>query len=223
MIVYLKSIDGTKKRFDSLKDLFVYLENKPPYYGRYNRCYSVHTLIGDSFTSSAKPIGSGFEDTRNQVCSFSIRKSLGYDCGKSYVRSDVWLATGNKYIVLDDKGRVISKELVLARYQQRWDALVRTKGLARRIGTGISTTVPTTGYKFDKNSRKRLRKLYRATSFNGNEARAFDSRDEYDMTFPPRAKRRDIVKCLWMRDYDYYNERFVSKSWKQSKKRRQWM
>lgn len=230
MIVYLKSIDGTKTRFDSMKALFLYLEaefSKEYYYYSHYSCnydYKMYRAIGNEFKSEARAIRSGFQDVRNPVCCLSekYRWKAQPSIFSSYIRHDLWLACDCKYIVLDDKGRVISRELVLERYRQRLEALFVRKH-ARRYGMGISSSVPRSGYKFSKNQRKRIRKRYKATSFNGDEARAFDSRDEFDLTVKGRDKRRSVVKSLWLRDYDYYNHTECGRSWKQCKKRKQWM
>ncbi|WP_210499577.1 hypothetical protein [Vibrio crassostreae] len=230
---YLQTVCGKKKRFNSLKALFIYLERELSQRNIHKQSYlySMFWMLGDEFNSKAHTVGQGYEDTRNpsvglfrENCSFrgwNLTTSRYHQNNLVDGEKCVWLATKIKYIVKDECGQVVSIEVLKERYTQRYNACHRVK--CRYNGHTPYPNGVRRGYKSDKKHSIRLSQYYKERAFSRSEVAAMTSVDEHDVTAPLRNSR--IKKLKWLAEYnDYGNYRDVIRSWKsQSKKRKQWM
>lgn len=208
---FLKNIEGKRIAFTELKCLFEFLEKEVV--GKSKRFHinslkrELIRLLGDDFSSSIKRLGVGFEDTRNKNVSVS---KLPYVEGWSY-----WLATNNKYIVLDSFGRVVPCELIVERYEQRHCKLHKRKHPKRSCSS-------LQGTKWFKNWSKRYNALYSDAPVSRCDLLAISSKDEFDAEVPLRSSHQLSVKSRNIQYETRYRD--TQRNWKtQSKKSKQWM
>ncbi|WP_425263065.1 hypothetical protein [Vibrio owensii] len=228
---YLTTADGKRTRFESLTSIFVFLEKEALSAWRYaafsNIQYTVLRKLGESFEPKARTVGQGHEYTRNSnVYLFGKYDSLRGSrlSGKYWSRDHlvdgeqcVWLATDNKFIVLDGFGRVVSLKLLHERYEQRY------KELHERNSRWSNVNDSKRGTKRAKNWHKRWRRMYQETRCGGDELKFMTSQDEFDKEFKIRGSRAHTIKAL-NEQYNEYGYEPYLRSWKdQSKKRKQWM
>ncbi|MFS1427354.1 hypothetical protein LMH73_009355 [Vibrio splendidus] len=210
---FLKDIQGKRIAFPTLKELFVFLEAEVSQrFNGYRLCqvsqykYSIPRMIGDGFLSKIVKLGFGYEDNRNANI---------YHPENPFEKE--WLASENKYIVLDGFGRVMAKELILERYCQRYDALYECN---YRYNSHVNNSAP--GTKFLKNWSKRYTQRYQNKPVCRAEMYAITSKDEFDLDYPIRTSRESTLKSLNV-EYDTAVYRDGLRSWKdQSKKNKQW-
>lgn len=228
---YLTTVDNKRTRFETLTALFVFLEKKALSRWKYaaytNIQYTLLNWLGESFDSRARTIGQGHEDTRNPECFIYGKYSSlegGRLSGRYWSRDHlvdgeqcIWIASDNKYIVLDAFGRVISKKLLTERYEQRY------KDLHERNSRWSNVNDSWRGTKRAKNWDKRWRRMYQETRCGGDELKFMTSQDEFDKQVKIRGSRAHTLKALNLQYDEYCYEPYL-RSWKdQSKKRKQWM
>lgn len=206
---FLKDIQGKRIAFPTLKELFVFLEAEAGQRFSHRACnYSYHIarVIGENFTSKITQYGVDYEDTRNENCFI-----------KENPFEKQWLATTNKYVVLDAFGRVVSRTFILERYDVRFKALHERN---YRYSSHVNSSPA--GTKYRKNWSKRYREHYRGYSVCRTELHAITSKDEFDLMAPVRLSRKSDLKARNLQ-YDTANFRDDIRSWKnQSKKNKQW-
>lgn len=234
---YLKCIDGSKSKFNSLNEIFEKLEAEFPNrycYSRYGRyCYSLlkteNCIVGETFAPRISLIGHFHEYKLNQAVQISDKNDI-FARSKypgqpwSYTKHGnepyLWLSCVNKYIVLDAFNRVISVEYIVERYKQRYKALHERKGNGRYWVSNRPNGVRR-GYKRDRNHQKRLNAHYKPCTLS-NELKAITSRDEFDLQCPLRTARKTTAQAL--NRYGECRWDSIIRCWKdQSKKRKQWM
>lgn len=219
---YLKTIDGERTRFNSLTDIFEFLENeirkcgwrwKPRFCNsahRHSYSYYVPRLIADSFVSTKR---SGSPRLRVDGCIDTRNKGVGLF--KNFWGGEPQLVCDNKYIVLDAFGRIVSSKWVIDCYCDRFAALWAVKYAYngyRPYPSGV-----TSGYK-GINWKAQLK----FSHFCRRERTVMDNRGRHHDEPNIRGARRESIKSL-MPEYDEWYRNPI-RSWKsQGKKRKQWM
>lgn len=226
---YLKSIDGSKTRFDSLKAIFEKLEKESKNTYCYPLLKSDNCIVGESFEPRISLVNHWYEYKHNKAVQIFHKDDLvgfrnyprhPYYPAGSKETGMLWLSCTNKYIVLDSFGRVVSLDYIIECYKQRYKAIHELKRNGR-YWTAKRPNGVVNGYKSWKNQYKRLNAHYKPT-FLSTELKVATSRDEYDLMYPLRTARKDVAKAL--NNYGECRYDDLIRSWKnQSKKRKQWM
>ena len=215
---YLKDIEGNRKAFSSMKDIFIFIEEEVLTDHRRKFSHSKLTLInleniilrmvGDNFNSRLMDLNTGYQDKRNTEC---------YIHNFSYFEENRWLATFNKYIIVDVAGRTLSSDTFKARYSHRFlDVHYTTSRWCGQVHFTQS------GNKNSKRWNQRLNRLYADQSLCKDELLAMTSRDEFDIAHPIRKSRQSVLRSLNLQHDSNFVEDY--RSWKtQSKKSKQWM